>query len=78
MTTENTSPQDYFPSPLDPTDWTVFRNEGHRLFDRCIDHLVDVRNRPWRPLSDADRTPLSLDDPTRHRVFSSLERHKRQ
>ncbi len=64
MTTGNSSPQDYFPSPLDPADWTVFRNEGHRLLDSCIDHLVDVRSRPWRPLSDADRKPLSLDDPT--------------
>ncbi len=64
MVTENTSQQDYLPSPLDPLDWTNFRNEAHRLLDHCVDHLADVRNRPWRPLNDADRSPLKLGDPT--------------
>ena len=77
MVTENATQPNYLASPLDPVDWPTFRNQAHRLLDRCIDHLADVRNRPWRPLSDADRTPLSLDDPTRHRVFSSPERRKR-
>ncbi|MBS1228160.1 MAG: Glutamate decarboxylase [Proteobacteria bacterium] len=64
MVTENTTQSNPLAPPLDPDDWTAFRNEAHRLLDTCIDHLVDVRNRPWRPLSDADRAPLSLGDPT--------------
>lgn len=63
MTTENTSQQHYLPSPLDPADWDDFRSEAHRLLDTCINHLADVRNHPWRPLSEADRAPLSLGDP---------------
>jgi glutamate/tyrosine decarboxylase-like PLP-dependent enzyme len=64
MATENAKQSNSLASPLDPADWPIFRDQAHRLLDACIDHLADVRNRPWRPLSDADRAPLGLDDPS--------------
>ena len=72
MVTDDSSAPGYLPSPLDPTDWASFRKESHRLLDHCIDHLADVRNRPWQPLDEADRAPLMLGEASAGRGIAAL------
>jgi glutamate/tyrosine decarboxylase-like PLP-dependent enzyme len=42
-------------SSLDPVDWRVVREQGHRMLDDMFDHLETIRERPvWQPI------PLSV------------------
>jgi len=44
-------------SSLDPTDWTHFRAQGHRMLDDMIDYTQTICERPvWQP-----RRPPSAD-----------------
>jgi glutamate/tyrosine decarboxylase-like PLP-dependent enzyme len=46
---------------LDPTDWDAYRRTLHELVDACVDHLADVRRRPWRQPEPADLAATALD-----------------
>jgi glutamate/tyrosine decarboxylase-like PLP-dependent enzyme len=47
---------------LDPVDWNAFRRQLHALVDGCVDHLQDVRERPWRPPGEQAREQVALGD----------------
>src|ERR1700690_1835205 len=51
---------------LDPQDWPLFRDQGHRMLDDMFDYLEQIRERPaWQPMPDAvrasfrDRLPMA-------------------
>lgn len=62
MATNDVFSPAFVPSPLDPEDWEAFRAEAHRLLDACVDQLSAARDRPWRPLSEADKSTLRLGE----------------
>ncbi len=63
--TAKQSPAYFTPSILDPSDWDEFRDQAHRLLDTCIDRLENSRDYPWRPMSQGDKSALSLGDASR-------------
>ena len=51
---------------LDPQDWPLFRDQGHRMLDDMFDYLEQIRERPvWQPMPEAvrasfrDRLPIA-------------------
>ncbi len=49
---------------LDPTDWSEFRAQGHRMLDDMIDYLAHLREQPvWRPMPAAIRASFHEDVP---------------
>jgi len=47
---------------LDPTDWNSFRQDMHKLLDRCLDRLEGARDHPWQPVPETLRQSLALND----------------
>src|SRR5580693_6238621 len=42
---------------LDPSDWTGFRAQAHRMLDDIVDYIENIRERPvWQPIPDEVRT----------------------
>lgn len=38
---------------LDPSDWSRFRAQGHRMLDDMLDYIEHIRTRPvWQPIPD--------------------------
>lgn len=38
---------------LDPSDWSSFRAQGHRMLDDMLDYIEHIRTRPvWQPIPD--------------------------
>lgn len=58
------SESDTLPAPptLDPEDWPAYRAALHTLVDACIDHLVDIRAHPWRPVPQSMIDEVDLGD----------------
>ena len=48
------------PSSLDPEEWGAFRRLAHQVLDECIDHLEQIRARPWKPFPKEDANALGL------------------
>lgn len=59
-------------SLLDPDDWDEYRAQAHRLLDACIDHLQNVRERPWHPVPDDTKRRLRLDDAASPNALSKV------
>ncbi|WP_433973253.1 pyridoxal-dependent decarboxylase [Tunturiibacter lichenicola] len=52
------------PISLDPSDWTGFRVEAHRMLDDMIDYIANIRERAvWQPIPDPLRAQLRGDVP---------------
>ncbi|NTU97640.1 MAG: amino acid decarboxylase [Chlorobiaceae bacterium] len=51
---------DFIASPLDPTDWSEFREQVIRLLDSCVDFLSHARDNHWRPMTDEKRKSITL------------------
>lgn len=45
---------------LDPRDWDAARETAHKLLDACLDHLQNIRDRPWRPFPSEARQATAL------------------
>ncbi len=64
---------------LDPSDWTSFRSQAHRMLDDILDYQEQIRERPvWQPIPDSVRTAFqqslpagSADLATVHAEFMS-------
>ncbi len=53
MTTKKV-PSDPAASPLDPQDWSAFRDRAHSLLDQCLTQMETARDHPWQaPPEDA-------------------------
>ncbi len=51
-------------SPLDPADWSAFRNDAHALLDRLISRLAEVNDGPvWTPMPDSVKRHLAEPPP---------------
>lgn len=59
MTMEDDGPAN---SPLDPQDWENFTKAAHDLLDYCINHLKNVRERPWKPVPDEVKEKYLIGD----------------
>jgi glutamate/tyrosine decarboxylase-like PLP-dependent enzyme len=50
------APQAEASETLDPTDWTSFRAQAHRMLDDMLSYIENIRERPvWQPIPDAVR-----------------------
>ncbi|HEY4074120.1 MAG TPA: pyridoxal-dependent decarboxylase [Herbaspirillum sp.] len=49
---------------LDPSDWRVLREQGHRMLDDMFDYLEGLRERPvWQPIPDQVRQQFTENLP---------------
>ncbi len=49
---------------LDPSDWTGFRTQAHRMLDDILDYVENIRHRPvWQPIPDEVRSRFRGDLP---------------
>src|SRR6202167_3585600 len=58
-------PQDSGAS-LDPSDWSAFRRQSHRMLDDILGYLENIRDRPvWQPIPQEVRERLRGELPAR-------------
>ena len=51
---------------LDPQDWSVMKELGHRMVDDIMDYLKTVRDRPvWQPIPETVKNRLDLPLPVK-------------
>jgi hypothetical protein len=49
---------------LDPSDWTAFRTQAHRMLDDMLDYVENIGDRPvWQPIPDDVRSRFRSDLP---------------
>lgn len=61
------------PAHLDPTDWTAFREDAHRMLDDVISHIASVRENPvWRPQPDTNRDEFQKPLPSSPRELGEV------
>ena len=49
---------------LDPSDWTAFRKQAHRMLDDILDYIENIGERPvWQPIPDQLRARFRRDLP---------------
>jgi aromatic-L-amino-acid decarboxylase len=49
---------------LDPSDWTAFRTQAHRMLDDMLDYVENINGRPvWQPIPDDVRSRFHSDLP---------------
>ena len=52
------------PAPLDPSDWSSLRAQGHRMLDDMLDYVEHIRERPvWQPVPETVRARASASPP---------------
>jgi|CXWL01.1.fsa_nt_gi glutamate/tyrosine decarboxylase-like PLP-dependent enzyme len=64
---------------LDPSDWEVMRDLGHRMLDDSLDQVAAIRKRPvWQPLPDWVREsftgPLPRDGGSLEAAYAQFQR----
>ena len=59
--TREADPEPILDARLDPGDWDAYRRTLHELVDACVDHLENVRDRPWREPDAAALAATALD-----------------
>jgi glutamate/tyrosine decarboxylase-like PLP-dependent enzyme len=60
------------PSPLDPADWTAFREQSHRMLDDMLDYVENIRERPvWQPIPPATRQRFQAGLPVKPSSLAS-------
>lgn len=58
---------------LDPSDWTVIREQGHRMVDDMLDYLEHIRERPvWQPIPQEVRASFHEPLPSAPATLDTL------
>ncbi|TVP97479.1 MAG: aspartate aminotransferase family protein [Planctomycetaceae bacterium] len=47
---------------LDPEDWQACRDVAHKLLDSCLEHLQNIRDRPWREFPEGAMRATALEE----------------
>lgn len=60
---------------LDPTDWTGFRAQAHKMLDDILDHTAGLRDQPvWQPMPTQVRSNFSASAPLEPTDLTAVHR----